>query len=408
MEMREIPGGVTAARGFKAGGVCCGIKKGRTKRDLALIVSEVPAAAAGVYTTNLVKAAPVIVTRDHAAGGRLRAVIANSGNANACSGEAGLAAARRMCAIAASALGVVEGEVAVASTGVIGQPLPMGAIEAGIAPLVADLSADGGDRALEAIMTTDTKEKKVSYEFSVGGKTARIGGIAKGSGMIHPNMGTMLGFIATDCAVEPAALKAALKDATDRTFNCVSVDGDTSTNDMLVVMANGLAGNDPVREGGPGWAEFSAALRATCRSLARSIAADGEGASRLLEVRLSGAQDDAAARTLARSVVSSSLVKAAFFGADANWGRILCAMGYSGAAFDPEAVSVAFESAAGRIEVCAGGATTAFDEEKAKKVLTEKDIVIDIMIAGGGKGSAEAFGCDLTYDYVKINGDYRS
>jgi glutamate N-acetyltransferase/amino-acid N-acetyltransferase len=408
MDMKDISGGVTAPKGFKASGVLCGIKKGRTKRDLGLIVSETRAAAAAVYTTNLVKGAPIIVTREHIADGYARAVIVNSGNANTCNGEGGLAVARKMCALAAHALGIAEEDVAVASTGVIGQPLPLGPIESGIAPLVAGLSQDGSASVREAIMTTDTRDKEATVEFSIGGKVVRMGGIAKGSGMIHPNMATMLAFITTDCAVEPEALRKAVAESAERTFNCVSVDGDTSTNDMLLVMANGLAGNAPVKEGGPGWAEFSAALDKVARSLSRAIAADGEGASRLLECRVSGAADDASARVLARSVISSSLVKAAFFGADANWGRILCAMGYSGAAFDPAAVSVAFESRAGRIAVCRGGATTAFDEEKAKAILSEKEIAIDVEILGGGKGSGEAFGCDLTYDYVKINGDYRS
>jgi glutamate N-acetyltransferase/amino-acid N-acetyltransferase len=407
MDIKEIQGGVTAPRGFRAGGVCCGIKKGKTKRDLGLVLSETRASAAAVYTTNLVKAAPILITREHLADGYAQAVIVNSGNANACNGERGLADARRMAALAAQASGVEAIDVIVASTGVIGQPLPIDAIEKGMPALMASVSAQGAALAREAIMTTDTKEKEIAIEFAIGGKTVRMGGMAKGSGMIHPNMATMLAFLTTDCAVEPEALKAALSESATRTYNCVSVDGDTSTNDMLCALANGMAGNEPIKAGTREYLEFRSALDYVNRYLSRAIAADGEGATRLLECAVSGAESDAAARTLAVSIISSSLVKAAFFGADANWGRILCAMGYSGAPFDPSRVSVSFRSAAGSIDVCREGASIGFDEERAKAILLEKEIGIEVA-AGSGPGRAEAWGCDLTYDYVKINGDYRS
>jgi glutamate N-acetyltransferase/amino-acid N-acetyltransferase len=407
MELKTIEGGITAPRGFRAGGVRAGIKKGRTKRDLALIVSDTEAAAAAVYTTNLVKGAPILVTQEHLRDGRARAVIVNSGIANTCNGEAGVADARRMCALAAGALGIRAEDVVVASTGVIGQRLPMDVIESALPALAADLSEEGGERALEAIMTTDTRPKQAAVEFSLGGRTVRIGAMAKGSGMICPNMATMLAFACTDCAVSPEALRALVKESADRSFNCVSVDGDTSTNDMLCVMANGRAGNSEIVPGGPGYAEFAEALDTVNRRLAREIARDGEGATRLIECSVEGADDDGSARALARSVVSSSLVKAAFFGADANWGRILCAMGYAGPVFDPSEVSVSFSSAAGEVLVCRGGAGTDFDEDLAKRVLLEKEIGLHIRV-GSGPGRSTAWGCDLTYDYVKINGDYRS
>jgi glutamate N-acetyltransferase/amino-acid N-acetyltransferase len=407
--MKRIDGGVCAPKGFKANGLWCGIRKKKDKRDLALIVSDVPCAAAGMYTTNVVKAASVLVTREHLGSGTARAIICNSGNANACTGEAGMAAARKMAALAARAVGCAPAEVAVGSTGVIGVPLPVEPVEASIAELCAGLSADaaGADRALEAIMTTDTRPKVVAVEFDLGGKPVRIGAMAKGAGMIHPNMATMLSFVTSDAAISAPLLSEALKSAVVRSFNRVTVDGDTSTNDTVVVLANGLAGNPPVAARGADYDQFAAALEAVCVELARKIARDGEGATRLVTCSVSGAATEAAAETLAKSVVGSSLVKAACFGADANWGRILCAMGYSGAAFDPEGVDVSFRSAAGEVAVCAKGASIPFSEEVAKKVLTAEEIEIVVSMRDG-KAAAAAWGCDLTYDYVKINGDYRS
>ena len=418
--MDRIEGGVCAPKGFKAGGVWCGIRKNKGKRDLALIVSDVSCSAAGMYTTNKVKAASVLVTRENLASGRARAVICNSGNANACTGEPGLAAARRMALLAAERIGCAVSEVAVGSTGVIGVPLPIAAVESGIDALFASLSADasGHDAALEAIMTTDTRKKEIAVEFELGGRKARIGAMAKGAGMIHPNMATMLSWVTTDAAIAPGPLDAALRAAVGRSFNRVTVDGDTSTNDCVVALANGRAGNAQIASAsGSDWASFAAALEEVLVYLAPAIARDGEGATRLVACTVSGAASETDAETLAKAVVGSSLVKAACFGADANWGRILCAMGYSGADFDPETVDVRFRSAAGVVEVCAAGASIPFSEETAKKVLSEEEIeiVVDLRAgagksrgAGQGAGSATAWGCDLTYDYVKINGDYRS
>lgn len=425
MKYTDVDGSVCAPKGYAANGIHCGIRKNASRKDLALIVSSVPAAAAAVYTTNRVKAASLLVTKEHLAGGALRAIVCNSGNANACTGAEGLATAKGMAAHAAAALGLDATEVAVGSTGVIGVPLPLAPVEKGMSELVAGLRADaaGADAALAAIMTTDTREKKFAFTFDCAGVTATIGGIVKGAGMIHPSMATMLGFLTCDLAVESAALDAALKVAVKRSFNRVSVDGDTSTNDCVIIMANGMAGNDPVALGSPGYTAFEAALTELCVRLAREVARDGEGASHLLSCTVSGAADEATAETLAKSIISSSLVKAAFFGADANWGRILCAMGYSGADFDPQSVDVAFKSAAGEIAVCRKGASLPFDEEVAKKVLLENEVEILVKLdtgaanavgtgnsvaAANSVGSVTAWGCDLTYDYVKINGDYRS
>jgi glutamate N-acetyltransferase/amino-acid N-acetyltransferase len=407
--VKKIEGSVCAPKGFKANGVWCGIRKKKDKRDLALIVSDAPCAAAGMYTNNIVKAASVLVTREHLSDGNARAVICNSGNANACTGEAGLAAARRMATIAAEKVGCLPSEVAVGSTGVIGVPLPVEPVESAIDELVAGLSADaeGAGRALEAIMTTDTRRKEIAVEFSLGGKAVRIGAIAKGAGMIHPNMGTMLSFITSDAAIDPALLDEALRRAVRKSFNRVTVDGDTSTNDTVVVLANGMAGNARIQRKDADWETFSAALEYACVFLARAIARDGEGATRLVTCSVSGTADEESAEVLAKSIVGSSLVKAACFGADANWGRILCAMGYSGAQFKPEGVDVRFRSVAGELQVCAKGASMPFSEEVAKKVLSEEEIEI-LVALGEGSASAVAWGCDLTYDYVKINGDYRS
>lgn len=408
--MKQIDGGLCAPKGFRAGGVWCGIRKKNDKRDLALIVSDRLCTAAGMYTTNKVKAASVLVTREHLASGRCQAVICNSGNANACTGEAGIDAARRMARAAAAALSIDPALVAVGSTGVIGVPLPVEKVEAAMSDLVASLSADytGHAAALEAIMTTDTRKKEISLEIELDGKPVRIGAIAKGAGMIHPNMATMLSFITTDAAIAPALLESALRLAVSRSFNRVTVDGDTSTNDMVVILANGMAENAPIEKDDANYLRLCAALQEVCINLARAIARDGEGATRLVSCTVSGAEDEKTAETLAKAIVGSSLVKAACFGADANWGRILCAMGYSGAEFEPETVSVRFRSKAGEVLVCKGGASIPFSEDLAKAVLSEEEIDILVDLQNAGQASATCWGCDLTYDYVKINGDYRS
>ncbi|HJJ36313.1 MAG TPA: bifunctional glutamate N-acetyltransferase/amino-acid acetyltransferase ArgJ [Methanocorpusculum sp.] len=404
--MKLIEGGVCAAQGFTANGVHCGIRKNRTKRDLALIYSEVPAAAAAVYTKNLVKGAPLIVTAENIADGTAQAVICNSGNANTCNAN-GLEIARAMCEKLSSALKIKATDVVVASTGVIGQPLDLTPIASGIPSLVSGLSPTGNEAAAEAIMTTDTQKKEVAVEFTVGGKVCRMGGIAKGSGMIHPNMATMLVFITTDCSISPAMLSKALKSDVEDTFNMVSVDGDTSTNDMVTVLANGKAGNATITSAGTDYAAFCAALNVVTKTLCKKIAGDGEGATKMLECAVSGAKDVACAKTVAKSVICSSLLKAAMFGADANWGRVLCAIGYSGADVDVTKIAVSFASAKGTIDVCKMGSGIAFSEEKAKEILLEKEIRILIDLHAGTAEST-AWGCDLTYDYVKINGDYRS
>jgi len=404
--MKHIDGGVCAATGFTAGGIHCGIRKNRSKKDLALIVSAAPAATAAVYTQNLVKGAPLTVTKDHIADGYARAIICNSGNANTCNAD-GIAVAEKMSALAADALGIAPTDVVVASTGVIGQPLDITPIQNGISALVDSLSDNGSDAAAEGIMTTDTVKKEVAVEFIVGGKTCRMGGIAKGSGMIHPHMATMLVFITTDCAIAPAMLQKALSSDITNTFNMISVDGDTSTNDMVTVLANGMAGNDEITAEGEDYAAFMEALNTVTVALCRRIAADGEGATKLLECIVSGAADADTAKTVAKSVICSSLLKAAMFGADANWGRVLCAIGYSGAKVDVNKVDVAFRSAKGTVPVCRSGAGIPFSEEIAKEILLEKNI--DILIElNSGDATATAWGCDLTYDYVKINGDYRT
>ena len=404
--MKLVTGGVCAAKGFKANGVHCGIRHNRTKRDLALIVSEVPAAAAAVYTTNLVKGAPLTVTKNHIANGVAQAVICNSGNANTCNAN-GIDIAEAMSLLVEKHTGIQANDVIVASTGVIGQPLNIAPIEAGMEALAAGLSTENGTIAAEAIMTTDTVKKEVAVEFTMGGKVCRMGGIAKGSGMIHPNMATMLVFITTDAAISAEMLQKALRSDVQKTFNMTSVDGDTSTNDMVAVLANGLAGNDPVTEENEDFAVFMQALNTLTVQLCRSIAGDGEGATKLLECTAVGADTEEAAKVACKSVVCSSLLKSAMFGADANWGRVLCAIGYSGAAVDVRKVGVSFKSKAGSVEVCRNGAGVPFSEEEAKKVLLEKEIEIALTL-GDGPYSATAWGCDLTYDYVKINGDYRT
>ena len=407
--LKYIEGGVCAAQGFRAAGIHVGVKTHAAwKKDVALIVSDVDCAAAAMFTTNVVKAAPIHVDRKHLADGKARAIVANSGNANACAPQ-GEENAIKMCAAAAKAIGCPPEDVLVSSTGVIGQTLKVQVIEEGMPALceALDHSVEASDAAAHAIMTTDTVKKEAAVETVIGGKTVRMGGIAKGSGMIHPNMGTMLCFLTTDCAISPAMIRAALKEVVCKTFNRISVDGDTSTNDSCIVLANGLAGNAEITEQGADYQAFTEALMTLCTELARKMAADGEGAKHLITCAVTGAADEKTAETVARSVISSTLTKAAIFGADANWGRVLCAMGYSGAEFDPETVDVSFASAAGDIAVCEKGRGLPFDETKAKKILTEHDVEIRISM-GTGAGTATCWGCDITYDYIKINGDYRT
>ena len=403
--MKEITGGICAAKGFKANGIHCGIRKNKTKRDLALITSEVKAAAAAVYTTNLVKGAPLTVTKNHIADGYAQAVICNSGNANTCNAN-GIEIAEQMSELVEKATGISKDDVVIASTGVIGQVLDITPIANGIDELAAGLG-DHSDFAAEGIMTTDTIKKEIAVSFDIDGVECKIGGIAKGSGMIHPNMATMLVFITTDVAIAPELLQKALSTDIASTFNMVSVDGDTSTNDMVTVLANGMAGNKIIDKEDESFAEFCKALNSVTVYLCRKIAGDGEGATKLLECKVTGATDVKTAKTVAKSVICSSLLKAAMFGADANWGRVLCAIGYSGANVDVNKIDVSFESSKGKLDVCVNGAGIDFSEEKAKEILLEKEI--DILVElNSGEANATAWGCDLTYDYVKINGDYRT
>lgn len=404
-KIKKINGGVCAAQGFLAAGVYCGIRRNRTKKDLALVYTPAPANAAAVYTRNLVKGAPLAVTKAHVDAGKISAVICNSGIANTCC-AGGKELAEATCALVGEALGIPASSVAVASTGVIGQPLDLAPFRRGIPELVAALSKDGTPAA-QAIMTTDTINKQAAVEFELGGKVCRLGGMAKGSGMIHPNMATMLVYLTTDAAISKEMLQHALSLDIESTFNMMSVDGDTSTNDMVLLLANGMAGNEEITCENDDFRTFMCALNTVNIALCRMLAGDGEGATKLLDCVVTGADTLADARKAAKSVICSSLVKAAMFGADANWGRVLCAMGYGGASFDPEKVSVVFRSAAGEVEVCRGGSGTDFSEEKAKEVLSANEIIIEVSL-GGGSFSAEAWGCDLTYDYVRINGDYRT
>ena len=407
--MKVIKGGVTAANGFQAAGLSAGIKKGNTK-DMAMIYSIVPCKAAGTFTTNVVKAAPVkwdkeVVYHSSAA----QAVICNSGIANACTGEEGFGYCKKTAEIAAEVLGIPADSVLVASTGVIGKQLPMDKIEAGIRSMAPVLSPAGsaGTLAAEAIMTTDTVKKEIAVEVEIGGKKVTLGGMCKGSGMIHPNMCTMLGFITTDVEISKELLQEALSESVNDTFNMVSVDGDTSTNDTVLLLANGLAGNPVIREKDGDYEKFAEALNYVNTWLAKQIAADGEGATALFEVKVIGAERKEQAVTLSKSIITSNLTKAAIFGHDASWGRILCAMGYSGAQFDPEKVDLYFESAAGKLKIIEDGVATDYSEEEATKILSEKAVtaIADIKM---GEASATAWGCDLTYDYIKINADYRS
>lgn len=403
--MQLINGGVCAATGFTAAGVHCGIRKNKLKKDLALIYSQTPAAAAAVYTTNLVKGAPLTVTKAHLANGVAQAVICNSGNANTCNAN-GVQIAEQMSQLTANALNILPQDVIVASTGVIGQPLNIAPIEQGIPALVNGLGSNS-TQAAEGIMTTDTKVKQVAVQFSVGGVTCKLGGIAKGSGMIHPNLATMLVFITTDCSISSEMLQKALSTDVAETFNMVSIDGDTSTNDMVAVLANGMAKNKTITKPGEDYAAFMQALNTVTVHLCRLIAADGEGATKLLECKVCGAKTKQTAKAVAKSVVCSALTKAAMFGADANWGRVLCAIGYSGEPVDVTKIKVAFASQKGEITVCQNGAGVDFSEEKAKQILLQNEVEI-LVDLNSGSAEATAWGCDLTYDYVKINGDYRT
>ena len=404
--MKIISGGVCAANGFKASGVHCGIRKNRTKKDLALIYSELPCTVAAVYTTNLVKGAPLTVTKNHISNGIAKAVICNSGNANTCNAN-GIEIAEKTCELLANELNINASDVVVASTGVIGQPLDIEPIKNGIPELVKNLNMFGSNDAAEAIMTTDLCQKDIAVEFKIGNNVCKIGGIAKGSGMIHPNMATMLVFITTDCKISAEMLQKALSTDVQKTFNMISIDGDTSTNDMVTVLANGSALNKEITTEGKDFDAFMQALNTVTVNLCKMIAGDGEGATKLLECSVSGAKTEEIAKTVAKSVICSSLTKAAMFGADANWGRVLCAIGYSGAAVDVTKIDVYFKSKVGQILVCKNGSGVDFSEETAKKILLEKGIDI-IVNLNDGIYSASAWGCDLTYDYVKINGDYRT
>ena len=403
--MKKIEGGVCAPEGFKANGVHCGIRKNKTKRDLALIVSDVRCSAACVYTQNLVKGAPITVTKRHVADGYAQAIVCNSGNANTCNAN-GVEIAEGMCGLVSDKTGIPAEDVVVASTGVIGQPLSLEPIAAGMDELVKGLG-DNSLFAAQGIMTTDTVDKQIAYTFTLGGKECKIGAIGKGVGMINPNMATMLIFITTDVSISPAMLQKALSADVKDSFNMVSVDGDTSTNDMVCVLANGLAGNDCIEENGKDYLIFRKALNKVTTNLCRRIAKDGEGATKLLECKVSGAKSKSAAKLIAKSIVKSSLFKAAMFGADANWGRVLCAIGYAGADADITKIDVDFKSKAGTLAVCRGGSGIPFSEEEAKKILSCDEIEILVNMNDRG-GRATAWGCDLTYDYVKINGDYRT
>lgn len=406
-----IEGGVCAAKGFRANGIQCGLAHAgasvtKKKNDIALIVADKECTAAAVYTTNKVKGAPILVTKKHLEDGIAKAVIVNSVNANTCNPD-GVEKANKMCELAANQLGISVDDVIVASTGVIGQVLPIEPIANGMQELADGLSYDGNKRALEAIMTTDTMPKEIALEFTVGGKVCRMGGMLKGSGMIHPNMATTLTFITTDADISAELLQRALSDVVKVTLNRVSIDGDTSTNDMVCIMASGTAENKPINHEDEDFEAFEDALYNIMMNLARMMARDGEGATKLIECVCFGADTEKIAETVAKSVITSSLFKAAMFGEDANWGRILCAVGYADADFDINKVDVSIGSAKGAVNVCKNGAGVDFSEEIAKEILGEEEIVISISI-GDGNASAVAWGCDLTYDYVKINGDYRS
>ncbi|HHU06612.1 MAG TPA: bifunctional ornithine acetyltransferase/N-acetylglutamate synthase [Clostridiales bacterium] len=406
MVINKVSGGVCAPKGFVAGGIHCGIRKNQSKKDLAIIFSEKECSAAAVYTQNKVLGAPILVTRSHIADGKARAVVCNSGNANTCNAD-GVEKATIMCRLTADALGIKPSDVIIASTGVIGQPLDMEPIEKGIMALAPTLSADGSSDAAEAIMTTDTRKKECAVTFRLGATPITIGGMAKGSGMICPNMATLLCFITSDAAISADMLKAALDEVVDDTFNMLSIDGDTSTNDMVSIMANGIAGNAPIDSEDERFNTFVTALKMLATELTRMLAADGEGATKLLQCSVSGAPSKDVAKKVAKSIINSSLVKTAIFGADANWGRILCAIGYADANFKIDCLDVYISSEAGQIQVCKDGFGLPFSEPKAKEILLKDEILVDILM-NQGDSQATAWGCDLTYDYVRINGDYRT
>ena len=407
MDYKFIDGTVTTPKGFTGAAICAGIKEGNTtKKDIMMVKCYKVCNAAAVYTKNLVKSASILVTQENLKNGKAQAIVANSGNANACTSN-GVKVAEDVCKLCASTFGIDYSDVIVASTGVIGVPMPLEPFEQKLYMMKKEMSKEGGTDCAEAIMTTDTVKKEMAMELTLDGKTVTIGGIAKGSGMIHINMGTMLSFVTTDASISSEMLESALKEVVEDTFNMVSVDGDTSTNDTLAIMASGLAGNKEITEKNEDYKTFVSALKEACKSLAKKLAADGEGASKLLICNVKGAKSKKDAVGIAKTVIGSSLVKTAMFGADANWGRILCAIGYSGMDVDTTKVKVAFESEAGELLVCEKGAGVGFDEEWAKKVLSEDSITIAIEL-GDGNAEAEAYGCDLTYDYVKINGEYRT
>ncbi|MGP8310807.1 bifunctional glutamate N-acetyltransferase/amino-acid acetyltransferase ArgJ [Enterocloster aldenensis] len=407
--LKKISGGVTAAKGFKAASTAAGIKY-KERKDMAMIYSEAPCRSAGTFTTNVVKAAPVKWDKNQVTGGAAaHAVVINAGIANACTGEEGMEYCSRTAATAAQVLGIPQEGVLVASTGVIGKQLPMDRIEAGIKAMAPLLEAgpESGTAASKAIMTTDTKNKEAAVQLELGGALVTIGGMCKGSGMIHPNMCTMLSFVTTDAAISKELLQEALSQDIKDTYNMISVDGDTSTNDTVLLLANGLAGNAEITEKNSDYMAFCQALNYINETLSKKMAGDGEGCTALFEVTVVGAATKDQAKVLAKSVITSSLTKAAIFGHDANWGRILCAMGYSGADFDPEKVDLFFESAAGRMQIIKNGVAVDYSEEEATKILSEPEVtaIADIKM---GDARATAWGCDLTYDYVKINADYRS
>ncbi len=404
--MKKILGGVCAAKGFTASGMHCGIRKDKTKKDLSLIYSEKPCTAAAVYTTNLVKGAPLTVTKEHIKNGIAQAVICNSGNANTCNAD-GIEIAEKMSALVSENLPVSAEDVVVASTGVIGQKLDITPIQNAIPTLCKSLSRKGNDDAANGIMTTDTVDKQIAVSFELNGKECTIGGMAKGSGMIHPDMATMLVFITTDVAISQEMLQKALSTDIQNTFNMLSIDGDTSTNDMVTVLANGMAENEKIISDNDDFKTFMKALNSVTVGLCKMIAADGEGATKMLECNVSGASSKSVAKTVAKSVICSSLLKAAMFGADANWGRVLCAIGYSKADVDVNKIDVSFKSCKGEIKVCKNGHSIDFSEEKAKEILLENEIEILVDLKDG-EFSSSAWGCDLTFDYVKINGDYRT
>ena len=407
MDFRFIDGTITTPQGFTGAAICGGIKEGNTtKKDIMMVKCDTLCNAAAVYTKNLVKSDAILVTQEHLKNGKAQAIVANSGNANTCNAD-GYKKASDVCKLCASTLNIAEDDVIVASTGVIGVPLPLEPFEHKLYLMKKMMSSENGSDCAEAIMTTDTVKKEMAMEMTIDGKTVTVGGIAKGSGMIHINMGTMLSFVTTDCAISSKMLEEALKEAVEDSYNMVSVDGDTSTNDTLAIMASGKAGNKEITTKNEDYKIFVAGLTEAFKSLAKQLAKDGEGATKLLICDVSGAKTKKDAVGVAKTVIGSSLVKTAMFGADANWGRVLCAIGYSGMDVDISKVKVTFKSEGGEVLVCENGAGVGFDEDEAKKVLSCDTVIINIGL-NDGEGFAEAYGCDLTYDYVKINGDYRT